>query len=57
MGISQRFLNFAASMTIVAVLLLLSSCKGKTVDNMVPFGDTIEVVISQPIEPDTLNTN
>ena len=57
MGISQRFLNFAASMTIVAALLLLSSCKGKTVDNMVPLGDTIEVVISQPIETDTLNTN
>ena len=32
-------------MTIVAALLLLAGCKGRTAENMEPSGDTIEVTI------------
>lgn len=49
---SQRFFNFAASISIVAVLLL-SSCKGRTAENMEPTGDTIEVIVAQPQEDET----
>lgn len=34
-------------MSVVAALLLFVACKGRTVDNMEPSGDTIEVVITQ----------
>lgn len=40
----RRFINFAASITIVAALLL-TACKGRTMENMEPTGDTIEVTI------------
>ena len=32
----------------VATLLLLSSCQGRKESNMVPTGDTVEVVIMTP---------
>lgn len=32
----------------VLVLAALCSCKGRTAENMVPSGDTVEVVISSP---------
>ncbi len=40
----------------VALLLLsLGACKGRTTDNMVPTGDTVEVVIAQPVQaPDSV---
>ena len=39
----------AAILLVAAVLSLsFSACKGRTADNMVPSGDTVEVVISQP---------
>ena len=55
MWVSQRFSNFAAAIAFVAALLLLSACKGRTVENMVPDGDTIEVVINRANPQDTLN--
>lgn len=57
MRVSQRFLNFAASIAFVAALLLLSACKGRTTANMTPDGDTIEVVVNQPSLTDTLISN
>ncbi|MBD5358895.1 MAG: hypothetical protein HDR88_18215 [Bacteroides sp.] len=32
----------------VAMILLLASCQGRTAHNMVPKGETVEVVIQQP---------
>ena len=37
---------------LVAALSLLCSCKGRTADNMVPSGDTVEVIIKTPAGPD-----
>ena len=33
-----------------AIVMALTGCKGRTVENMVPTGDTVEVMIMQPIE-------
>lgn len=39
----------------VAICILSTDCTGRTVDNMQPTGDTVEVVISTPEEiADTL---
>ena len=46
----RRFINFAASISIVAALLLFSACKGRTMENMEPTGDTIEVTIESTQE-------
>lgn len=39
-------------MAVAAPLLIscLVSCKGRTMENMEPTGDTVEVVIEQPVE-------
>ena len=59
---SPRFINFAASTVFVAALLLISSCQGRRASDMVPDGDTIEVVIGSNAtdtvaspEPDSAN--
>lgn len=41
----------AALAVILAISLSVTSCKGRTMDNMVPSGDTVEVV------PDTLDSH
>lgn len=38
----------AILLTATVLSLSFSGCKGRTADNMVPSGDTVEVVISQP---------
>ncbi len=46
----KRYLNKATAATFVAavaVLLGLGSCKGRTMENMEPTGETVEVVIGQ----------
>lgn len=43
-------------MGVALILLVFSACKGRTTDNVVADGDTIEVVIMQPrTETDTIN--
>ena len=33
-----------------AMVLLLASCQGRTTENMVPKGDTVEVVVAPPTD-------
>ena len=52
----EKYLNKAtatASVVAVAMLLSLGSCKGRTMDNMEPTGETIEVVIGQEDSDET----
>lgn len=48
---SRSFINFATVFSALALLsaisLILVSCEGRTEKNMVPSGDTIEVVIAK----------
>lgn len=39
-------------MAVAAPVLIscLTSCKGRTMENMEPTGDTVEVVIEQPVD-------
>lgn len=39
-------------MSIIPIAGIASSCKGRTMDNMEPKGDTVEVVIMQNVEND-----
>lgn len=32
-----------------AMVLLLAACQGRTADNMVPKGETVEVVVAPPV--------
>ena len=47
MRISRSFLNFALSIFLIAIALSFTGCKGRTLDNVEPTGDTIEVAIGQ----------
>lgn len=53
MRFSTRFCNFASVTFVGLLMLVMYSCKGRTIDNWEPTGDTIEVVIMQ--QPDTIN--
>ncbi|MCH5238613.1 MAG: hypothetical protein J1F38_00145 [Muribaculaceae bacterium] len=49
---SRRFINFARLFFCISIFALFSlatfsACKGRTAENMVPTGDTVEVVIMQ----------
>ncbi|MCH5224804.1 MAG: hypothetical protein J1D77_02350 [Muribaculaceae bacterium] len=56
---SRRFINFALFFCIASLACGLSACKGRTLDNVEPTGDTIEVVIMQdtPSESQTQTLN
>ncbi len=41
-----------AIMVAATMVLLLASCQGRTTDNMVPKGQTVDVVISEPATAD-----
>lgn len=47
MRVSRSFINFALFSCIVIASACFSSCKGRTMENMEPTGDTVEVVILQ----------
>ena len=47
MRYSRRFINFAAAFALALLSLCLGSCKGRTLDDVEPTGQTIEVVIMQ----------
>lgn len=47
MRVSRSFINFALFFTIITLSIALSGCKGRTMENMVPTGDTVEVVVDQ----------
>lgn len=49
MRVSARFINFAKGLCIAALPLLVCACKGRTINNMEPTGDTVEVVIIPPV--------
>ena len=53
MRISRRFINFALIFFIASLASVFTACKGRTIDNVVPTGDTIEVVIIQEV-PDSI---
>lgn len=54
MGKKDNILCRALIVTGVAIFVCLASgCKGRTMDNVEPTGETIEVVIMQPA--DTIN--
>lgn len=36
------------AMSLFLITVMLTGCKGRTADNMVPTGDTVEVVINTP---------
>jgi hypothetical protein len=44
----RKLIKGAAVLTAALMLLALPSCKGRTMENMTPTGDTVEVV------PDTI---
>lgn len=45
---SRRFIKFAQIFSLALPLVaIMLSCKGRTSENMVPTGDTVEVVIMQ----------
>ena len=46
MSISRSLSNFA-KLSCIALIILMTACKGRTLDNVEPTGDTIEVVIMQ----------
>ena len=46
-----------AIMAGAAMMLLFGSCKGRTASNMVPTGETVEVVISEPATADSEASN
>lgn len=39
-----------AKAAVIAILALLPACKGRTMENMEPTGDTVEVNIDRPEE-------
>ncbi len=47
MKINRTVIRLVAAFGLPAVLLLLSSCKGRRGDNVVPTGETVEVVIPE----------
>lgn len=47
MRVSIRFIKFAKISSLAFLLFLLGACKGRTMENMEPTGDTVEVVIMQ----------
>lgn len=51
---SRRFINFASVIPVALLVLVLCSCKGRTMESMEPTGDTIEVVI---MPQDTISKN
>ena len=55
MRINRRFINFALISTFIVFLGSLIGCKGRTIDNVEPTGDTIEVVIMQDTNLNTTN--
>lgn len=47
--------HIAVALMAVAVLLLsLSACKGRRATDMTPSEDTVEVVINEPVETDSI---
>lgn len=50
MRVSRSFSIFATVLSIIGFTMLLTGCKGRTMENMEPTGDTIEVVIMQTPE-------
>lgn len=52
MKLSRRFINFASYILSTLLLLAMASCKGRTLENVEPTGDTVEVVIAQDTEND-----
>lgn len=54
MNAAKRNMPRAAVMAAAAMMLLLASCQGRTTENMVPSGQTVEVVVEQP---DTVNAD
>ena len=46
-----------AVMASAAMVLLFGSCKGRTVGNMEPTGETVEVVVSEPATADSEASN
>lgn len=51
---SRRFIKFAVCFGVVAFACGITGCKGRTMNNMEPTGDTVEVVILQDAQ---LNPN
>ena len=47
MSVSGSLSNFAKVSCIAFLLASMASCKGRTIENMEPTGDTVEVVIVQ----------
>lgn len=43
----RRIIKFATFFGMVVLMPVLNSCKGRTLENVEPTGDTIEVVIMQ----------
>ena len=50
---SSGFIKFAVIVFTVTAFLALCSCKGRTMENMTPSGNTIEVTIMQTNVSDT----
>lgn len=45
MNSNTRLRHKAAGMSALCLLALLTACQGRTKENMVPSGDTVEVVV------------
>lgn len=43
--------TLTAASALLAGVALFTSCKGRTMDNMEPTGDTVEVVVEEPDAP------
>lgn len=44
----MKIRNLIITMTAVGLAAMLNACTGRTADNMVPTGETVEVVIPAP---------
>lgn len=44
----------AATVATIVVSIALPSCQGRRMDNMVPTGETVKVVIAEPAVADTI---
>lgn len=46
-----------AFVAVASIALMATGCKGRTTDNVVPNGDTIEVTVGEAVEevPDSMN--
>ena len=57
MRFSRSLINFALGCCLILLACMAFACKGRTMENMEPSGETIEVVIMQDTIANNFNNN